>query len=70
MYINYDPFIQLAAVGVAAHLFERKIERAGHGGRVIFVRLSTYVVCSLITLYQWRDLFRLIGHVVNVHVGI
>lgn len=68
--INYVPFAQLAAVGLTAHMIERKIERAGHGGRVIYVRLITYVVYAGITMYQWRDLFRYAGRLLGVHVSL
>lgn len=56
--INVVPFVQMAVVGVASHMLERKVERAGHGGKVVFIRLATYVIYGVITMYQWRDLFR------------
>jgi hypothetical protein len=55
--ISAVPFVQMAVVGVLSHVIERKVERAGHGGKVVFIRLVTYVVYGLITMYQWRDLF-------------
>lgn len=61
------PFLQLAAVGVVAHAIEHKLERSGHGSRVLYVKLGTYVVCAVIALYQWRDAFRQIGYVFNIH---
>lgn len=68
--INYVPFVQMAAVGVVSHAIERKIERAGHGGRVVYVRIVTYVIYGVITMYQWRDLFRYAGRLLGVHVSL
>ncbi|WP_160044726.1 hypothetical protein [Paenibacillus sp. USDA918EY] len=67
--ISLIPFLQLAAVGVASHVIERKIERAGHGGRVVLVRMATYVICAGIALYQWRIALRMLGIVFGVHVS-
>lgn len=67
--VSLVPFIQLAIVGVVSHAIERKIERAGHGGRVIYVRLATYVICGGIALYQWRIALRMLGNAFGVHVS-
>lgn len=56
--ISAVPFVQMVVVGIASHMIERKVERAGHGGKVVFVRLVTYVIYGVITMYQWHDLFR------------
>lgn len=66
MFINMVPFYEVAAVGLAAHAIERKLERAGHGGRVILVRLSTYVVCALITLVEYGHVFRYVSHMFHL----
>lgn len=67
--VSLVPFVQLAIVGVVSHAIERKIERAGHGGRVIYVRLATYVICGCIALYQWRIALRMLGNAFGVHVS-
>lgn len=67
--VSLVPFVQLAIVGVVSHAIERKIERAGHGGRVIYVRLATYVICGGIALYQWRIALRMLGNAFGVHVS-
>lgn len=66
--ISLIPFIQLAAVGIASHVIENKIERAGHGGRVVYVKMATYVIYGCIALYQWRIALRMIGIAFGVHV--
>ncbi|MGY5346524.1 hypothetical protein ACXFAU_29255 (plasmid) [Paenibacillus glucanolyticus] len=48
--ISAVPFVQMAVVGVISHVIERKVERAGHGGKVVFVRLVTYVIYGVITM--------------------
>lgn len=66
MFINLIPFYEVAAVGVVAHAVERKLERAGHGGRVILVRISTYVVCAIITLVEYQSVFRYVSHMFHL----
>jgi len=66
--ISIIPFAQIAAVGIASHAIERKIERTGHGGRVIYVRMATYVAYGVIALYQWRIAFRMLGIAFGIHV--
>ncbi len=66
--VSLVPFVQLAVVGVVSHAIERKVERAGHGGRVVLIRMSTYVICGCIALYQWRIALRMLGHAFGLHV--
>ncbi|MEC0239440.1 hypothetical protein P4H66_06170 [Paenibacillus dokdonensis] len=67
--ISLIPFAELAGVGIVAHVVERKLERAGHGGRVVLVRMATYVICAGIALYQWRIALRMLGLAFGVHVS-
>jgi hypothetical protein len=69
MTFTYTPFIKLAAVGITAHVIERKLERAGHGHKVIFVRMATYVSCALIAWAEWNVALRSLGHVFGIHAG-
>ncbi|MGF7046417.1 hypothetical protein J2T13_000893 [Paenibacillus sp. DS2015] len=65
--LSWTPFIGLAAVGVASHMIERRMEYAGHGGYVLGLRILTHVVCAGICLSAWRDLFRYAGMILHVN---
>jgi hypothetical protein len=67
MYISWVPIFEMAGVGIASHVIERKLEYSGHGGRVIYLRIATYLTCGLISFYAWRELFRYAGILLGVH---
>ena len=62
------PFVKIGAVGLAGHIIERKLERNGYGGRVIVVKIATYVVCGLITYAEWRKVIYAMGRIWGIHV--
>lgn len=69
MQMAYLPFIKIAAVGLVAHVIERKLERSGNGAHVLYVRIGTYVACALITWAEWGEALRRLGNVFGLHAG-
>lgn len=63
------PFASMAAVGVFAHIIERKLEFSGNGGSVILVKIGTQLAYFGIALVTWKDFFKLAGQYLGVHVS-
>ncbi|RUT48579.1 hypothetical protein EJP82_01160 [Paenibacillus anaericanus] len=66
--VSTVPIIQFLAAGAVSHVIERNIERTGHGGRVIYVRIASTIVYISIGLYHFWDAMKLLGHLMGVHV--
>lgn len=54
--------------GVISHAIERKIERSGHGGRVIYVRIASTIIYVCIGLYHFWDAMHLAGRLFDIRV--
>lgn len=63
------PFAGIAAVGIAAHVIERKLEMSGNAGNVILVRIGAQVSYFLIAFATWKDFFKVAGQYLGVHVS-
>lgn len=66
--VSMLPVVQFLAAGMISHAIERKIERSGHGGRVIYVRIASTIVYVAIGLYHFWDGVHLLGRVFGIRV--
>lgn len=66
--VSMVPVVQFLAAGVVSHAIERKIERSGHGGQVIYVRIASTIVYICIGLYHFWDAMHLAGRLFDIHV--
>lgn len=63
------PFAGIAAVGIAAHMIERKLEMSGNAGNVLMVRIGAQVGYFFIALATWKEFFKIAGQYLGVHVS-
>ncbi|MBD7967791.1 hypothetical protein H9647_06935 [Paenibacillus sp. Sa2BVA9] len=63
------PFAGIAAIGVVAHMIERKLEFSGNAGNVIMVKIGANLCYFLIAFATWKDFFKMAGRYLGVHVS-
>lgn len=62
------PALKVAGVAIASEFISKLMEDAGHGGKVVFVKITAYVGCGLIAMSYWWDGVRYIAHAFGVSI--
>lgn len=47
------PALKVAGIAIASEFIGRLMEENGHGNKVVFVRIISYVACGLIAFDCW-----------------
>ena len=64
------PLLKVFAIGVAAHVAENRLALAGHGDKVVYVKLATYVLCLGVAVLEWKELFITAGAYFDLNTGL
>lgn len=60
------PALKVAGIAIASEFVGRLMEDHGHGNKVIFIRIITYVACGAIAMEYWWEGVRHIAHAFGV----
>lgn len=60
------PAFKVAGIAIASEFIGRLMEDHGHGNKVVFVRIISYVACGYIAFECWWDGVRKIAHAFGV----
>lgn len=62
------PVLQIAGIALGSELISKLMEETGHGGKVVFVKLISYVAGAYIALDYWWQGVRYVAHMFGVHI--
>jgi hypothetical protein len=62
------PAIKIAGIAIASEFVGRLMEDHGHGNKVIFVRVITYVACGMIAMEYWWQGVKYIASTFGVRI--
>lgn len=62
------PILKIAGIAIGSEIVGRLMEENGHGGKVVFVKIVSYVGCAYIAMDYWWAGLRHIAHAFGVTV--
>lgn len=60
--------LKIAGIAISSEFIGRIMEDMGHGNKVVFVRIATYVACGYIAFEAWWDAIRYVAHTFGVRI--
>ncbi|WP_028612762.1 hypothetical protein [Paenibacillus harenae] len=60
------PALQIAGIAISSEFISRLMEENGHGGKVVFVKIISYIGCAYIAFNCWWDGVRYVAHTFGV----
>lgn len=65
---DLQPLFKVLGIGVASHFGSMALENLGHGGKVIYLKITGYVACAYVAFDAWWDALHKIAAMFGVYV--
>lgn len=60
--------LTVAGIAIASEFIANLMENFGHGNKVIFVKIASYMACGYVAMDFWWDGVRMVAGQFGVHI--